>query len=137
MSRVALIKIICLFTLVASASSVMACSSTTRITSRPSQAEVVLNGEKRLGETPMEVRDMGWVWRTRQLQFNKDGYHTTFVDLESEFRGSSVATCLCTVGLLLPVLFVGEFPAELSVQLDPIERAEIVDFSEARGIEFP
>lgn len=90
-----------------------------------------------LGETPMEVRDLAWVWRTRQLQFRKDGYYTSFVDLKSEYRGSSVALCLCTVGLFLPVLFVGEYPAELLVELDPIERVETVDFGDGLRVQFP
>jgi hypothetical protein len=113
------------------------CSSTTTVISQPSRAEVILDGQSRLGETPLEIRDLAWVWRKRELQVRKDGYYTSIVNLESEYQGSSVALCICSLGLLWPILFVGEYPSQILIELEPIERAETIDFSAPTAVQFP
>lgn len=105
----------------------LGCASSTLIESRPAGATVTLDGEYYVGETPIRVRDMPRMGSSRDYQFARDGYHPRVIRLQPTRSGRHMAACFCTLGILWPLAFFGEFPDDFVVELhrvDPPPRAE-------------
>lgn len=116
------------------------CYSTTRVYSNPSGATVVLDETKNLGTTPLEVEDQVWLWTKHSVTVQKDGYESQTIELKNEgLNLGYLALCVCTLGLLLPIMFASEFPTQYVVQLsaatpqsgsEPLDEQATVTFSE-------
>lgn len=112
------------------------CASSTLIESRPAGATVTLDGEYYVGETPLRVRDMPWIMGSRDYQFTAEGHYPRVIQIKPRRSGAHTVACMCTLGLLWPLMLFGEFPEDLVVSLQreqPLPRAEferepLVDF---------
>lgn len=108
------------------------CASTTKILSEPSGATVVLDGDKVLGTTPIELREMVWIWTKHSLEFSMEGYVPRETELSGQFNGVNIALCLCGGGWLFPVLFAGGYPARVHVTLEPEQSFQALYADELR-----
>lgn len=116
------------------------CFSTTRIYSDPPGADVVLDAERRLGTTPVELEEMVWLWTRHQVTVQKEGYEPQVIRIRSEgLKFGYAAVCVCTAGLLLPMLLASTYPQQYTVTLQPTtpraaatayRSAPLVDFRE-------
>lgn len=115
---------------------VSGCASSTLIESRPAGATVTLDGEYHVGETPLRVRDMPWVMGGRDYQFSQEGYHPRVIQMKPRRSGRNTVACLCTGGLLWPLMFFGEFPEDLVVALQRQEAPPRADFQVEPRVDF-
>lgn len=114
---------------------VVGCSSTTLIDSRPSGAELTVDEEYYVGETPVEVRELPWLWTERRYQFERPGYHVEYRDLSASFDGRHMFMCLCLPGAW-PAFFFGRFPERMLVHLDRKAEASKAEFSRQPEVKF-
>lgn len=89
-----------------------------------------------LGATPLEVRRMAWLWSSPTLRLTHEGYEAQLVPLEATFDPMNLAVCLCTGGLLFPVLFLGNYPSDVVVELQPLDTGVRAELSERPVVDF-
>lgn len=112
------------------------CASKTLIESRPAGATVILDGDRYVGETPVEVRDLPWIASRRQYLFLHEGYYPQVVELRPILNSRHLLACMCTVGMLWPLMLFSEFPSDMVITMErdgPPPRAE---FSPEPRVEF-
>lgn len=96
------------------------CYSTTTIYSQPAGAKVVLDQKHEIGTTPLTVSEPVWIWTDHVLTLSSPGYATRPLQIRSEgLNFAYLAVCVCTAGLLLPIMFASEYPPQYVVQLQP------------------
>lgn len=115
MSTVPQLLTLCLFAAALSTG----CVSTTRVNSRPAQARVLLDGKKEMGKTPIELTELVWLWTNHRLHVSKNGYESRVVPIKGKFHAPYLAACVCTAGLLWPMLLLGKYDASYFVELVP------------------
>ena len=112
------------------------CASKTLMESRPAGAEVTVDGEYYIGETPVEVRELPWRGATRHYQFEKEGYHTRVMQLSAQNNSRHVAACVCTLGIFWPLLLFGEYPDDLVVVMDREQAPPRAQFSDQPRVSY-
>jgi len=123
------------------------CASQVLITSRPPGAEVIIDEEYILGETPLVLKEQVW-WvqkpgkkPTHTLTFKLEGYQTETRRLDATPRIVNIATlgvCLPFIWFMWPIGLLGQYPEDVVVQLVPEqdERAELKSEEDAAVIDF-
>lgn len=114
-----------------------ACASTTLVESQPAGATLILDGERYAGQTPVQIRDLPWVFSTRTYQLSMEGYHPRVVELEASANSESWVTCVCTLGTMWPLVFFGRYPSDVVVRLSPIEAPARAAFTPKPSVNFP
>ncbi|TXD35022.1 PEGA domain-containing protein [Lujinxingia vulgaris] len=114
-----------------------ACASTTLVESQPAGATLILDGERYAGQTPVQIRDLPWVFSTRTYQLSMEGYHPRVVELEASANSESWVTCVCTLGTMWPLVFFGRYPSDVVVRLSPIEAPARAAFTPEPSVNFP
>ncbi len=112
------------------------CSSATMFESRPAGAEVVVDGEYEIGETPVEVRELPWIGANRHYQFDLDGYHSEVVEISASMHQRHLLACFCSLGLLWPLMLFGEFPSAVQATMEPRREASRAEFSPQPRIDY-
>lgn len=103
------------------------CASSTLIESRPAGATVVLEGDLMVGETPVRVRDLPGARTRRTYEFSKEGYHPRVIELAGKTHSRHLLACLCSMGMLWPLMLFSEYPSGILIELErdnPAPRAE-------------
>ena len=96
------------------------CYSTTEIYSKPARADVVIDQTKSLGKTPIHLEEQVWLWTSHSLTVQKDGYHSQTIKISSEgMNFAYLAVCICTLGTVIPLMFVSSYPEQYVVELKP------------------
>lgn len=96
------------------------CYSTTKIYSDPPGARVVMDHQRYLGETPVELKETVWLWTRHSLTIDKKGYTSVTLPIRNEgLNYAYLAVCVCTGGLLLPIMFASKYPPQYTVTLEP------------------
>jgi hypothetical protein len=112
--------------LITVASLAMGCVSTTQIQSQPSGAEIVMDNTIKLGRTPIEFREMVWVWTNRRFEARMPGYQSQVFYIQKQYPwAQNLVVCLCTGLILWPVLLASEYVDQTMVQLIPAGSAEL------------
>ncbi|WP_230467687.1 PEGA domain-containing protein [Lujinxingia vulgaris] len=114
-----------------------ACASTTLVESQPAGATLILDGERYAGQTPVQIRDLPWVFSSRTYQLSMEGYHPRVVELEATASSKSWVTCVCTAGIMWPLVFFGRYPSDVVVRLSPIEAPARAEFKPQPSVSFP
>lgn len=111
------------------------CSSTTFIDTRPSGAEITVDETYYVGEAPVEIRDLPWVWSTRRYRFERQGYHVEYHELSASASRAHLLMCLCLPGAW-PAIFFGRFPERTITHLEAKSQASNAEFSPDPNIQF-
>ncbi|MEM1347155.1 MAG: PEGA domain-containing protein [Myxococcota bacterium] len=123
------------------------CASQLLITSRPTGAEVIIDDEYILGETPIVLKEQAW-WVTKPgrpnhtLTFKLDGYETATREVQARPRIANFVTlgvCFPFLWFMWPIGLLGRYPEDVIVELVPeqegsawLEReddASVIDFT--------
>jgi uncharacterized protein YcfL len=103
----------------------MGCVSTTQIQSQPSGAEIIMDNTARLGRTPIELREMVWVWTNRRFEARMSGYQSQVFVVQKEYPwAQNLVVCLCTGLILWPVLLASKYTSSTTVQMIPTDTTE-------------
>jgi hypothetical protein len=97
---------------------IVSCSSTVKINSDPQGATVYIDGEKK-GVTPYEHTDTKTIFSTTSVTLKKDGYDDLHGTLTKD--KFSVGPCIGGFFLLVPFLWIMEYPAEKNFELSKKE----------------
>lgn len=96
------------------------CVSTTRIYSKPAGAKLVIDDEKVLGRTPVEYKESVWIWTKHEIDVTLDGYEPATLTLKNRGMNSAgFAACACTLGVLLPFMFLSRYEPQYVLELKP------------------
>lgn len=112
------------------------CATTTTMESRPAGAEVTVDGEYYVGETPVQIRDLPWRGSTRYYNFVKEGYHSRVMTVPASSSNVNTFACLCTLGIMWPLMLFGEFPESLVVTMEREEEAPRAEFRSDPKVQF-
>lgn len=99
------------------------CNATTKIVSQPEGARVILNEQKELGHTPLDIEAQVFMWTRHTVRLEKDGYQSTDLVLQSESPVSIryAAVCVCSLLTLWPLGLLADFEEPLyTVTLEPL-----------------
>lgn len=111
------------------------CGSSVKLTSRPHSAEVIMDGERVVGETPILLKEQTWIWTKHTLTFRKAGYVSEQRTLEASGGAANVIVCLC-LWPLWPLALQGNYPESIVVELVPARQAALKAPGEGVGIAF-
>lgn len=111
-----------------------ACSSNMGLYSRPSGATVMMDGNKRLGQTPILIKENAWVWTNHTFTFKKKGYRTKTIMVGSSARPANMVAMCLTCGLLWPIALAGTLPESRIVRLYSTQ-VSLNDLSQAPALE--
>jgi hypothetical protein len=100
------------------------CGTSTKLSSRPHGAEVIMDGERLLGRTPLLLQEQAWLWTDHTLTFRKEGYLTEQVTLEANANAANVIVCLC-LWPLWPLSLQGVYQDRVVVNLEPSHSAAL------------
>ncbi len=96
------------------------CYSTTNIYSKPGNARVTLDHKRSLGRTPVELEEQVWLWTRHAITVDKEGYEAQTIQISSDgLNFAYVAVCVCTLGVMLPIMFASSYPKQYIVELEP------------------
>ena len=97
------------------------CVSNTMITSSPSGAHVTLDKTKRIGQTPILLREQAWVWTKHELRFSHEGYRAEVIEVSARARPEMIfLTCFGSVTCCYwPLALLGKTPSKLHIKLTP------------------
>lgn len=111
------------------------CGSSVKLTSRPHSAEVIMDGERVVGQTPILLKEQTWIWTKHTLTFRKQGYVSQQRTLEASGGAANVIVCLC-LWPLWPIALQGNYPESIVVELVPARQAALDTSGEGVGIAF-
>lgn len=95
------------------------CASKTRIYTLPAGADLTLDDKKVLGKSPVEYKETVWIWTKHKVTAKLDGHSTRSITIKNNgMNGAGFAACACTVGLLLPFMFVSEYQPQYLIELE-------------------
>ena len=101
------------------------CYSKTKIYSKPTGAQVVMDRGYDLGKTPIELEEMVWMWTKHQLTVSAPGHEPKTIDIRATGINAGYAVvCICTAGLLLPLGPASGYPPQYFVELTPLGAAQ-------------
>lgn len=104
------------------------CASTTQIRTEPAGAEIIMDHTIKLGPSPIEYREMVWVWTDRRFEARMPGYKTQVFRIEKEYPwGQNLAACFCSAFILWPTVFASKYTPQTKVRLMPEGRANRSD----------
>lgn len=115
------------------------CTSTTTIYTKPTGAVAKIDGKRTLGRTPIELEEDVWLWTNHMIEVSMEGYGTQNVQIRSDgLNIAYLAVCVCTLGLLLPIMFVSSYPNQYVIELKPTspDQAAEEPISEQASIDF-
>ncbi len=96
------------------------CVSTTQIRTNPAGAQVIMDNTIKLGQAPIEHREMVWVWTNRRFEARMPGYQNTVFTIEKEYPwAQNLVVCLCTGLILWPVALASKYVDQTVVELIP------------------
>lgn len=101
----------------------LGCNATTKIVSEPDGARVILNEQKELGHTPLDIEAQVFMWTRHSVRLEKEGYQPADLVLQSESPVSIryAAVCVCSLLTLWPLGLLADFEAPLyTVTLQPL-----------------
>ena len=105
------------------AQSLFGCSSSTVISTEPSDADLYINGMK-VGKTPYTYADTKIIGSTTSLKFKKEGYKDFEVALKRN-EEVNVGTVIGGIFFLAPFLWVMEYLPSHHYELEKVEKQEI------------
>ena len=74
----------------------------------------------KLGKTPVELREMVWVWTERRFEARMQGYQNTVFFVEKEYPwAQNLVVCLCSGLIMWPVLLASKYTDRTVVTLTP------------------
>ena len=98
------------------------CASTTRIYTSPAGAELTLDDKKMLGKSPVEYTETVWIWTKHRVTATLADHKEQSITIRnSGMQGAGFAACACTVGMLLPFMFISNYQPQYLIELQPIE----------------
>lgn len=100
------------------------CGTSTKLSSRPHGAEVIMDGDRLLGRTPILLQEQAWLWTDHTLTFRKEGYLTEQVTLEGEASAANVIVCLC-LWPLWPLSLQGVYQDRVVIDMEPAASAAV------------
>ena len=112
------------------------CSSTTLLESSPAGAEVTVDGEYYVGETPAQVKELPWIGSTRYYQFTKEGYEPRVEAVSASMHERHLLACMCTMGAMWPLMLFGEFRSSVTVSMERQQQSARAEFERDPSIEF-
>lgn len=110
------------------------CSSTTFVDTRPSGAQITVDETYYVGQAPLKIRELPWVWSSRQYRFERQGYHVEYHEMEATMSRAHLLMCLCMGAW--PAMFFGRFPERVVTHLEPRSQASNAEFSRDPSVSF-
>lgn len=104
------------------------CASKMLIESQPAGATVLLDGDRYVGQTPVEVRDLPRTGVRREYHFMMDGHHPRTVQVQSRMENRHICACFLTLGTTWPLLFFGSTPKSMVIEMQRAEPAPRAEF---------
>lgn len=96
------------------------CASTTQVRTDPAGAEIIMDNTIKLGKSPIEYREMVWVWTSRRFEARLPGYETEVFQIPKKYPwGQNLAVCFCSGFILWPVVFASGYEPSVNVSLRP------------------
>ena len=108
------------------------CSSTTRIESFPSGADVYLNGEA-VGKTPYKLKDQKVSGSTPLVRLEKEGYTTTNTSITKNEK-AHVGAIIGGIFLLFPFIWTLQYKKVHYYNLEPLTDSDSTDMPADGGI---
>ena len=102
-------------------SSLMSCSSTTRIVSHPSDAKVYVDGAM-VGTSPYKHKDFAVSGAAKQVELKKEGYED-FETIMKKNERAHVGAIIGGLFLLFPFIWVVQYDKEHNYEMTPIKPA--------------
>lgn len=104
------------------------CASKMLIESQPAGATVLLEGERYVGQTPVEVTDFPRAGARREYHFLMDGHYPRTIQVQSRMENRHICACFLTLGTTWPLLFFGSTPKSVVIELRREEAAPRAEF---------